>query len=227
MNPPSSTRSTINDVARAAGVSKATVSAVLNESSPVSAELRLRVLDAVEALDYRPTRGTAAARAGGRGRSIGVLVKELDNPYFAGVIAGVRAHADAHGYAVLVSSSERDPEAERQAVALLTAGLTAGDVAGLIVTPVIDDDADLSHLFELKRRQVPFVLLGGIRGVRRVSWASTTSRRRAPPASTSSPRATRASSTSAARPAPPRPTSASTGCGGRAARRACRSPTTT
>jgi DNA-binding LacI/PurR family transcriptional regulator len=165
MNPPSSTRSTINDVARAAGVSKATVSAVLNESSPVSAELRLRVLDAVEALDYRPTRGTAAARAGGRGRSIGVLVKELDNPYFAGVIAGVRAHADAHGYAVLVSSSERDPEAERQAVALLTAGLTAGDVAGLIVTPVIDDDADLSHLFELKRRQVPFVLLGGIRGV--------------------------------------------------------------
>jgi hypothetical protein len=94
-----------------------------------------------------------------------VLVKELDNPYFAGVIAGVRAHADAHGYAVLVSSSERDPEAERQAVALLTAGLTAGDVAGLIVTPVLDDDADLSHLFELKRRQVPFVLLGGIRGV--------------------------------------------------------------
>jgi DNA-binding LacI/PurR family transcriptional regulator len=164
MKTPPPSRSTINDVARAAGVSKATVSAVLNDSSPVSPELRLRVLDAVEALDYRPTRGTAA-RANPRGRSIGVLVKELDNPYFAGVIAGVRAHADANGYAVLVASSERDPDAERQAVSLLTAGLTAGDVAGLIVTPVLDDDADLSHLFELKRRQVPFVLLGGIRGV--------------------------------------------------------------
>jgi LacI family transcriptional regulator/LacI family repressor for deo operon, udp, cdd, tsx, nupC, and nupG len=138
MNTPIPPRPTITDVARRAGVSKATVSAVLNESSPVSPELRLRVLDAVEALDYRPTRGPAA-RGGGplgapRGRSLGVLVKELDNPYFAGVIAGVRAHADEHGYAVLVASSERDPEAERQAVSLLTAGLTAGDVAGLIVT---------------------------------------------------------------------------------------------
>ena len=162
-------RATINDVARTANVSKATVSAVLNNSSPVSPELRLRVLDAVEALAYRPTRGTAVASGGplgaGRGRSIGVLVKELDNPYFAGVIAGVREHADAHGYALLVASSERDPEAERRAVALLTAGLGSGDVAGLIVTPVLDEEADLSHLFELKRRQVPFVLLGGIRGV--------------------------------------------------------------
>ncbi len=153
-------RATITDVARAAGASKATVSAVLNDSSPVSPELRLRVLDAVEALDYRPSRG-ARATAARRGRSVGVLVKELDNPYFAGVIAGVRAHADAHGYALLVASSERDPAAERRAAALLP----AGDVAGLIVPPVLDEEADLSHLFELKRRQVPFVLLGGIRGV--------------------------------------------------------------
>ena len=162
MTPPPSPapRSTITDVARAAGVSKATVSAVLNDSSPVSAELRLRVLDAVAARLYRPSRGAGALPARG-GRRLGVLVKELDNPYFAGVIAGVRAHADAHGYGLLVASSERGPDAERQAVALLT----AGEVSGLIVTPVLDEDADLSHLFELKRRQVPFVLLGGIRGV--------------------------------------------------------------
>lgn len=153
-------RATISDVARAAGTSKATVSAVLNDSSPVSPDLRLRVMDAVEALNYRPSRGAGALPAR-RGRSLGVLVKELDNPYFAGVIAGIRAHADAHGYALLVASSERSPEAERRAVALLT----AGDAAGLIVTPVLDEHADLSHLFELKRRQVPFVLLGGIRGV--------------------------------------------------------------
>jgi LacI family transcriptional regulator/LacI family repressor for deo operon, udp, cdd, tsx, nupC, and nupG len=43
--------------------------------------------------------------------------------------------------------------------------MSGGDVAGLIVTPVLDEDADLTHLFELRRRQVPFVLLGGIRGV--------------------------------------------------------------
>jgi LacI family transcriptional regulator/LacI family repressor for deo operon, udp, cdd, tsx, nupC, and nupG len=152
-------RPTISDVARSAGVSKATVSAVLNDSGPVSPELRLRVLNAVEALNYRPTRGPAA-RAG-EGRSIGVLVKELDNPYFASVVAGLRAHAQSQGYALLVASSERDAADERQAVALLT----AGEVAGLVVTPVLDERADLSHLFELRRRNIPFVLLGGVRGV--------------------------------------------------------------
>ena len=154
------TRPTITDVARRAGVSKATVSAVVNDSGPVSEETRARVTAAVEALNYRPTRGAGAlvARAG---RSIGVLVKELDNPYFSGVIAGVRDHAEQRGYSLLVSSSEREHDAERRAVDLLM----ASDVAGLIVTPVLDEDADLSHLFELKRRNIPFVLLGGIRGV--------------------------------------------------------------
>ena len=152
------TRPTISDVARAAGVSKATVSAVLNSSGPVSPATRTRVLTAVESLNYRPSRGTA--RDGGR-RSIGVLVKELDNPYFARVIAGARVEAEEHGYAILVASSERDPAAERRAIGLLT----AGDVSGLVVTPVLDEHADLSHLFELRRRNIPFVLLGGIRGV--------------------------------------------------------------
>jgi LacI family transcriptional regulator/LacI family repressor for deo operon, udp, cdd, tsx, nupC, and nupG len=115
---------------------------------------------AVEALNDRPSRASGAA-PGSRAHSIGVLVKELDNPYFAGVIAGAREEAAAHGYALLVASSERAYEAERRAVDLLM----GSDVAGLIVTPVLDETTDLSHLFELKRRNVPFVLLGEIRGV--------------------------------------------------------------
>jgi LacI family transcriptional regulator/LacI family repressor for deo operon, udp, cdd, tsx, nupC, and nupG len=142
--PPPASRPTINDVARAAGVSKATVSAVLNETGQASAATRDRVLAAVESLNYRPSRGAGALAARAQ-RSIGVLVKELDNPYFAGVIAGVRAHASAHGYTLLVASSERAYEAERRAVDLLV----ASDVAGLIVTPVLDETTDLSHLFEL------------------------------------------------------------------------------
>jgi DNA-binding LacI/PurR family transcriptional regulator len=154
------TRPTLSDVARQAGVSNATASVALSGSGPVSDATRQRVYAAAEQLNYRPLQ--AGKRLGGQpGRSIGVLVKELDSPYFAGVIAGARAHARSRGYTLLVASSERDSEDERQAVELLN----ASDVGGLIVTAMMDEKADLSHLFELKRRNVPFVLLGDIPGL--------------------------------------------------------------
>ncbi len=153
-------RATIDDVARQAGVSKATVSAVLNDTGAVKHSTRDRVVAAIELLNYRPTR--QAGRAGARrDKSIALLVKEIDNPYYADVIAGARAHAGAHGYTLVVVSSEGEYEAERRAVELLR----AKDVDGLIITPVLDEHADLSHLFELKRRNFPFVLLEEIRGV--------------------------------------------------------------
>jgi LacI family transcriptional regulator len=154
------TRPTLSDVARQAGVSNATASVALNGNGPVSDATRQRVYAAAEQLNYRPLQ--AGKRLGGQsGRSVGVLVKELDSPYFAGVIAGARAHARSRGYTLLVASSERDSEDERQAVELLN----ASDVGGLIVTAMMDEKADLSHLFELKRRNVPFVLLGDIPGL--------------------------------------------------------------
>jgi len=153
-------RPTLSDVARHAGVSNATASVALNGNGSVSPATRDRVHAAAELLNYRPLQ--AGKRLGGTtGRSIGVLVKELDSPYFAGVIAGARAHARARGYTLLVASSERDSEDERQAVELLN----ASDVGGLIITAMMDEKADLSHLFELKRRNVPFVLLGDIPGL--------------------------------------------------------------
>ncbi|GAC1650646.1 MAG: LacI family DNA-binding transcriptional regulator [Gemmatimonadaceae bacterium] len=155
-----SKRPTITDVAARAGVSKATVSAVLNDSATVSASTRDRVVTAIDLLNYRPTQ--PAGRGGVRtGKSIGLLIKEVDNPYYGAVVSGARAHADAHGYTVLVASSEGEYNAERRAVELLH----AKGVDGLIVTPVLDEHADLSHLFELKRRNFPLVLLEAIRGV--------------------------------------------------------------
>jgi DNA-binding LacI/PurR family transcriptional regulator len=155
-------RATITDVANHAGVSKATVSAVINASGPVRGATRDRVLAAVELLDYRP--GSAGARGGTTGhrlRSIGLLIKEADNPYYAAIVAGAREAAGARGYTLLVASSEGGYDAERRAVELLH----AHEVDGLMVTPVLDEHTDLSHLFELKRRQYPFVLLEDVRGV--------------------------------------------------------------
>jgi LacI family transcriptional regulator/LacI family repressor for deo operon, udp, cdd, tsx, nupC, and nupG len=159
-------RTTITDVAAHAGVSKATVSAVLNASGAVRGATRERVLAAVEALDYRPGAGAGAAaprdaHARRATRSLGLLIKEADNPYYAGVVAGARAVADARGYTLLVASSEGDYAAERRAVELLH----GKEVDGLLVTPVLDQDADLSPYFELKRRRFPFVLLEAVRGL--------------------------------------------------------------
>lgn len=155
-----SARPTINDVARKAGVSKATVSGVINGTGSVKDSTRSRVLEAIEELNYRPS-GLAKRTGGSEARSIGLLIKEIDNPYYAEIIAGAREEANAHGYTLLVASSEGDYPAERRIVELLE----AKDIDGLVITPVFDRDADLSHLFELKRRNFPFVLLEEIRGV--------------------------------------------------------------
>ena len=153
-------RATITDVARHASVSKATVSAVLNETGSVKDATRDRVRAAIELLNYRPSQasGRAAAR---KGKCIALVIKEHDNPYYAQVIDGVRAVTGDAGYTLLVVSSEGRHETERRAVELLR----DKDVDGLIVTPVIDEHADFSHFFELKRRNCPFVLLEEIRGV--------------------------------------------------------------
>jgi len=154
-----SQRATINDVARQAGVSKATVSAVINDSATVKGSTRDRVLAAIDVLNYRPTQVTHAAAR--KTKSIGLLIKEIDNPYYAEIVLGARAHASEKGYTLLVASSEGEYDAERRAVELLQ----AKDVEGLIATPVLDEHADLSHFFELKRRNFPFVLLEEVRGV--------------------------------------------------------------
>jgi LacI family transcriptional regulator len=153
-------RATITDVARQAGVSKATVSAVLNDTGSVKDTTRDRVLAAIERLNYRPTQ--LAGRGGARTtKSLGIVIKEIDNPYYSEVALGARARAQENGYTLLIVSSEGDYDAERRAVELLQ----SKDVDGLIATPVLDEHADLSHFFELKRRNFPFVLLEAVRGV--------------------------------------------------------------
>ena len=153
-------RATIDDVARAAGVSKATVSAVLNDKGAVRAETRERVLFSIAQLNYRPSHGggrPGAARAG----AIGLLIKEHDNPYYAGIADGVRTVVEERGLTLLVASSNGSWAAERRALELLR----TSDVLGLVVTPVLDEHADLGAYFELRRRNVPFVLLEEVRGV--------------------------------------------------------------
>ena len=92
----------INAVAQAAGVSIATVSRVINNSKPVNAETRRRVQEAIDQLGYRVNAfGRGLRRA--ESRLLMVLVPDLANPYFAAIIRGVEAVAQAADYNLLLA----------------------------------------------------------------------------------------------------------------------------
>ena len=111
------------DVARRAGVSTATVSRVLNAPGKVRTSTRLRVEAAIEQLAYVPD-GAARGLASGRLRSIGAIVPTLDNAIFATCIGALQRRLDAHGFSLLIATSEYDPALElRAAQALLSRGI--------------------------------------------------------------------------------------------------------
>jgi DNA-binding LacI/PurR family transcriptional regulator len=110
-------RPTIHDVAKHAGVSKSLVSLVVQDSPYVSDARRLAVHEAIEELGYRPN---AMARSLVQQRSyvLGVMLSNLQNPFFADVIAGIEAQVLESGYRALFNSGTRVPE--REAIALET-----------------------------------------------------------------------------------------------------------
>jgi len=152
----------MDDVARLADVSKGTVSAVLNSSTAVREDTRDRVLSAIAMLNYRAQHAPNGRRHAERGASLGLIIKEVDNPYYAEVILGARDVAEEYGYTLVVASSEGQHEVERRAVH----ALRGTGIEGLMLTPVLDETADLAHLFDIKRRNIPLVLLERVRGLR-------------------------------------------------------------
>lgn len=123
--------STIRDVAKAAGVSTATVSAVLNDSAFVSAILRSRVLAAISDLDYAPM---SAARNLKRGRTqlIALAVSDLANPFFARIVCAAEAAVADWGYSLLVFNSDEKPENERR----ILARIRAHSCDGMLLVPI-------------------------------------------------------------------------------------------
>ncbi len=156
-------RATIDDVARRAGVSKATVSAVLNHKNVVRSETRTTILKVIKDLHYRPRPSARSLkRVTADRRSIDVLIRELDNPFYSTVALGVMQFASEKGYMALVTSSEGSHAREEE----ITQAFSGREVKGAIIAPVLQGTAEIEHLFRLKMINFPFVLLEKVAGIR-------------------------------------------------------------
>ncbi|HFG1931706.1 TPA: LacI family DNA-binding transcriptional regulator [Vibrio cholerae] len=111
---------TINDVCRLAGVSKATVSRVLNETGQVKAQTREAVLAAMQQLGYQPN-SLAQALATNTTNSIGLVLPHFESSYFGSILFEAEQGAQKAGKKLLVVNSKNSEQGEKEAVATLAA----------------------------------------------------------------------------------------------------------
>lgn len=142
-------RMNLADVAKRAKVSTATVSRVLNNAGVVRSSTRARVLKAVEELKYYPNIH-ARTLAGGKSRTLGMIVSNLGNPFFLDIFRALEALAHSHGYEVLVANTDyRSPQL------VTSVRLMIGRrVAGLAV---VVSEMEPSLIRELEDSRIPVV----------------------------------------------------------------------
>ena len=144
-------RVTVRQVAVRAGVSTATVSRVLAGSGHVAENLRRRVVDAARALDYRPNRAARSLRIR-RSLTVGVLVPDVQNPFFTGILRGLESVLEGDGFTFLLGNSDGRPERER----LYIDTLRDEGAAGFIIVPT---DGDQESYRVLQSAGVPIVTI--------------------------------------------------------------------
>ncbi len=142
---------TITDVAREAGASLGTVSAVLNGSPKVSDRMTTRIRAAIDKVGYQHNSLAASLRSGST-RIVGIIVADISNPFFTDIIAALQPKFQAEGLALMIGCGPKDGGAQSETLNLLL----SRQIDALVVVPSGDDD-DLRDL--LKSVSVPMVLL--------------------------------------------------------------------
>ena len=146
---PMRSRVKLADVARAAGVSPATVSRVLNGNDRVDQELAERVRKAQEELGYR---GNSLARGLRRRENnvIGVLVPDVTNPFFTNLVRSLEDVLREHGHLLVLCNTDETPSRENEYLSLLA----DQQVAGIVVAPVRESSTMIP---DLARGRIPIV----------------------------------------------------------------------
>ncbi len=139
----------IKDVARAAGVSTATVSHVINKTKYVSDDTRERVLRAIEQCNYYPN-AHARSLASGRSHIVGLLVSDIANPFFPELVKSVEAACFERGYNVILINTNYDAERAADYVRRLIELKVAG-------VALMTSELDPALIGDLAQRRVPVV----------------------------------------------------------------------
>ena len=149
-HPVTARRVTIVDVARHAGVSTTAVSKVLRNAYGASPEMRSRVRAAVDDLGYRPSAAARALR--GRTWTVGVMLPDVRNPFFADILDGVGEHLDDTDYQVFMTSGCNEATSE----ARVTEAMIDRSMDGVILIAPVSSTARLERV----ARTVPTVVIG-------------------------------------------------------------------
>jgi len=139
----------LEDVAKRARVSSATVSRVLNNLDVVKSSTRARVMKAVAELNYHPNLH-ARTLAGGQSRTLGIVVSNMENPFFFDVFQSLESDAHAHGYEVVAANTGYEPERLVSSIRLMMGRRVAG-------LAVIVSEMDAALKTELAEGDMPVV----------------------------------------------------------------------
>lgn len=139
----------IEEVAKRAKVSAATVSRVLNNVDVVKSSTRARVMKAVAELNYHPNLH-ARTLAGGRSRTLGIVVSNMENPFFFDVFKSVENNALTRGYEVVAANTDYQPERLLSSIRLMIGRRLAG-----LAVIVSEMDPELQDL--LAKQDMPVV----------------------------------------------------------------------
>jgi LacI family transcriptional regulator len=138
------------DVARAVGVSTATVSYVMNGRPGVSAELRARILDMAEQLGHASSARATHLRSQ-RTRVIGLVLNDIANPFYTEIAAGIIDAARVRGYGVFLAHTQESAEVLKSVID----SMIARQVDGIVLTVLHPDDGEVIRA--LRRTHAPFV----------------------------------------------------------------------
>ncbi len=151
-------RITITEIAKLANVSKSAVSIVLNSKPGVSEKTRARILNTIKKYNYNPNL-LAKSLVSKQTKSIGLVIKEIDNPYFSKVMKGVYDTCSQLGFSVLLGSSELSSIKETEIIKTLL----NKRVDGLIISPLQNEESNFTYLANLLSENNPVVILGGVK----------------------------------------------------------------
>lgn len=145
----------IYEIAREAGVSIATVSRVINDSDSVSEKSRKKVQEAIRKLNYVPN-GNARSLSTSTSTAIGVVIPDINNPFFSQLLQGITQAADEQGYHIFLFNTDENTEREHQ----ILKSMREHRLSGIIATPVSEVDVlSEEYLLGFEKLGIPVVLL--------------------------------------------------------------------